>query len=119
MYGFDKTRYKTLHLAAAEAARRIYAAGIAIWNDQIGPGGNNVMANHAAHAFDDTDLAVMDHCTDPLAQTWSQMIRLRQDFARHSSNDTLVEIYGLAQTAKALGWTPSSEPYRRNGPRPV
>ena len=29
MYGFDKTRYKTLHLAAAEAAQRIYAAGIA------------------------------------------------------------------------------------------
>ncbi|WP_435640425.1 hypothetical protein [Micavibrio aeruginosavorus] len=119
MYGFKKASYKDLHAAAAEASQRIYSAGISIWNGKICPGGNNVMANAAAEAFDDADLHTLDRSASPLDQTLSQMIRLRQDFMRASSDDILVEIYSLAQTAKALGWKTLSEPYSRNGPRPV
>ena len=119
LYAFNKAKYPDLSRAANEAAARIYSSGLSIWNGRVQAGGNNVMANNAAAAFDDAELSVLDKSSDVLDQQFSQIIRLRQVFMADSRREILDEIYSLAERAKASGWNTSASPFRMNGPRPV
>jgi hypothetical protein len=122
IYSFDKDGYSTLSEAVMAAADRIYTAGIMFRNDQIGPGGNNVMADSAANAFKYWHLvdAYKEH--DEVVSKGADIIILRQAFQSAQGDDKnrkLQQIFDKVQELKALGWEPTREPVRLNGPAPV
>lgn len=138
MYGFKKSDDKNkLASDAFEAVSRIYGAGTMVWNGVIMPGGNNVMADSAANAFNQDDLVALAKGT-PQESLASEIITLRQSFAalskkmdggtqtveeRAESNREqgllLDKIYARAQALEKAGWVPSMKPTVRNGYRPV
>jgi hypothetical protein len=138
MYGFKKSDDKNkLASDAFEAASRIYGAGIMVWNGRVGPGGNNVMADCAANAFNADDLVTLSKGTAKEALA-AEIIQLRQSFAVLSKvmdartqtaeeraesgreqGVLLEKIYDRAQNLEKMGWAPSMKPAVRSGYRPV
>lgn len=121
-YDFSLNDYDTLDIAADEAASRIYSAGLMFRNDQIGPGGNNVMADAAASAFNRTALQTLLHNPRPRPRLCGVIIALRQEYMAAADgavgNCALQDIYQTARDLKTTGWQPVAEPLRLNHPAP-
>jgi len=125
MYDFSMTSYDTVEQAAEAAVNRIYSAGIMVWDNQVVPGGNNVMAGSAAKAFNAATLDTLKQSPAPYVPDFAAVIALRQQFEDvgngygRDGRALLQQIYDKVQQLKTAGWQPQGEPHRRTGPRPV
>lgn len=141
-YGFTVDRTKSLASEAFRAVSRIYGAGIMLHEGRVVPGGNNVMADAAAQAFESKDIVALHASADPQQKLAAEIISLRQEFADLSAarearrgqpvssavvqgqaqqqSELLQKIYNKAQDLEKLGWQPDMKPHTLpNGPRPV
>lgn len=117
MYGFAVDPAKPLGPQAESAAYRIYDAGTMIRDRRIAPGTNNPMADFAAAAFDENDLAALA-AGSPQEQAFGRIISLRQAYGEaidredDSGNwdnywthtDKLEAIVAEVQALRAAGW---------------
>jgi hypothetical protein len=125
MYGFNKDNYESLEAAAEAAVNRIYTPGMMIHNGRVIPGGNNVMADFAAEAFNENDLATLEAGSHK-SQQFAEIIRLRQEIMRQDNYYTETSLalfrhtYGRIQLLKEQdNWKPREEIHSMHGPRPV
>lgn len=125
MYGFRKEHYPSLQQAAIEAVGRIYTAGLMFRQGKLGAGGNNVMADKAAQAFNVADLAMLASSTNVLDNNLAKVITLRRQYRDQSdmgvdyatTNAILQKIYDEVQVIKSYGLIQFKEPYgSQNGP---
>ena len=120
MYGFSVDSYPSLERAAQEAVRRIYSAGLMFRNGELGPGGNNVLADFAALAFSKEQLRNLKNNNLSNNQVLAEIIALRQEYAENDQRtDLLHKIYQNVQSLKSSGWSPGAEPVKLNGFTPV
>lgn len=118
MYGFRKEHYPSLQQAAIEAVGRIYSAGLMFRNGKLGAGGNNVMADMAAQAFNVADLAMLASSNNTLENNLASVIAMRRDYrdqcdlgVDYATTDAILQkIYDEVQVIKSYGLIQFQEP---------
>ncbi len=112
-YDFSISGFKTLEEAAEEAVKRIVFGGLMFRNGQLGPGGNNVLADNAANAFSDAEIHKLKQTGDMQNVLFADIIILRKAFAAEKESDSALSCSALNQIydkycklVEKAGWAP-------------
>jgi len=115
-YDFQK---KSSEKLAEKAVKTVYTAGLMFRSNQLSPGGNNVMADSAAKAFDATELAALRQSGDAAQALMADVLETRQQYAAldyrtegKAGAVLLQKIYDTVQDLKKAGYNPGGEPFR-------